>query len=191
MSEDSYVVTEKLDKNAYRIKTDPYRLKEQAQKAGDAGIKSQFYAYIPRIERRDESKLIREHGLYDEKKQTQPVPPEFMRKMFEIDGICLLSNMHSSDGKLKLVEPIPENVMGGSAAKIWEIDDDWEVFIDPVTAAFLGIESNDGPQATPKRPSTPSDDILVEINNVRKRLRLTQEEIVYRIRQNKEQARIR
>lgn len=191
MSEDTYVVDRKLQPKYYTVRTDAYRLGEQIKKALEAGIRCQFYFYVPQLEQLEEKRLIRDYELDDEKRQDQPVPPEFMRKVFAIDGIYLASNLKTSDKKLKIIQEAPGSSEGKVSMR--ELDDFWEICLDPVTADVLGIEPStrlDGKKENGTLTS-PSEDILREINRVRHSMGLTYHTIRFKIEEKRERSRTR
>lgn len=190
MSEDTYIVEEKLHPAYYTRQTDAYRLGEQIQKAHEAGIRCQFYVYIPQLERREENLIIRNHELDREEKKDEPVSDEFAKQIFEVDGIYLVSNLRTSDRKLKIVAEAPGN---NGKVDMKELDDSWEIFLDPVTADVLGIEA---PVRREKKYgdenfSSISADILAKIDRTRHSLGLTHQTIKFRIEEKREKARIR
>lgn len=190
MSEDTYIVEEKLHPAYYTRQTDAYRLGEQIQKAHEAGIRCQFYVYIPQLERREENLIIRNHELDRGEKRNEPVPDEFAKQIFQVDGIYLVSNLRTSDRKLKIVAEAPGN---NGKVDMKELDDSWEVFLDPVTADVLGIEA---PRHREKKYgdenfSTPSADILAKIDRTRHSLGLTHRTIKFRIEEKRDRAKMR
>jgi len=186
ITEETYTVREKLENGAYNVKTDPYHLNEQAQiMRNEAGVRLTFYARIPRLETREENALLRRFELDMDKGQEGPVPPRFMQEVFALDGLYLLSNEKTSDGRLKLVEEVQRGEPG--TTQLRELDDHWELYLDPATADLLGLASQNDHQ-----PVDPiSGEILAEIEKTRLRMGLTREDIRHRITERRDDARIR
>lgn len=183
---ETYVVHEKLGANAYHVKTDPYHLNEKAQSMKrEAGLSLEFYARIPRLETREERELLRKFELDTAETQEGPVPPRFMKELFALDGLYLLSNIKTSDGKLKLVQDVAGGEPG--ATRLRELDDHWEVHLDPVTANLMGF----GRQNESQEVDTVSAEVLERIEKIRLQMGLTREDILYRIQRRKEMDRIR
>ena len=183
---ENYSVREKLNPEAYNVKTDPYHLNERAQILRDqASIKVTSYVRIPRLEARQENALIRKFELDTDQGREGPVPPKFMREVFAIDGLYLVSNETTSDGKLKLVEDVPGGEPG--ATKLRELDEQWELYLDPATADLLGLTT----QSEQQPVDAISREILDEIGRIRLRMGLTRDDIRHRITKIKDDARIR
>ncbi len=190
MSEDTYIVEEKLHPAYYTRQIDAYRLAEQAKKALEAGIRCQFYVHIPQLERLEENRIIRNHELDGSEKRNEPVPDEFAKEIFEVDGIYLVSNLRTSDRKLKIVAEAPGN---NGKVDMKELDDSWEIFLDPVTADVLGIEASGQREKKygDENFSSISADVLAKIDRTRHSLGLTHQTIKFRIEEKRAAARIR
>jgi hypothetical protein len=179
MSKNTYVVDEKLAVQSYSVKTNSWQMGNQIETANKAGVKFQFYAYIPQRKKRDEN-LLKQKFEIDESQPDKPKPQKFTEKLLTIDGIYLLSNLESFDGRLKSIEQRDDNT--GGAIRMKELDEDWEIYIDPVTADVLGIKSGEMREKAGELPSVLPDEILERIDEARHKVRLTFSEIQYRTR---------
>ncbi len=183
---ETYVVREKLETDAYHVKTDPYHLNEKAQSMrGEAGVSLEFYARIPGLETREERELLRKFELDTTETHEGAVSPRFIKEFFALDGLYLLSNIKTSDGKLKLVQDVEGGEPG--ATRLRELDEHWEVYLDPVTANLMGY----GKQNEQQKVNPISAEVLERIEKIRLQMGLTREDILYRIQRRKELERIR
>jgi|GEM_PF-6388853 len=137
LSSDVYVLDEKLTPEAYSFEIDAYKLKGKAEEVKKAGHKVHFYARIPQLQEKQQKALQREIRARNES-GTQAYIDEDIQ-LAKIDGLYILSNAKTSDGQLKLIQDIKPGENAGQKAV--EIDDDYKIFIDPVTADVLGIST--------------------------------------------------
>lgn len=189
ITEETYIVHEKLDQQSYSVKTDPHTLCEKAKTAREAGVSLEFYAHIPQLETRDENALVRKFELGGEDKKDKPVPQKFMTEVFALDGLYLLTNIKTLGGNLK----IAREIHGGSpgATELREIDENWDIYLDPETADLLGLNRKDNKPQIETSPDTPSAEILKEIHLTRVRVGLTTTDIRDRNETRRKKAKIR
>ena len=87
ITQETYVVHEKLARESYNVKTDPHNLSERGKLAREAGVRLEFYAHIPQLETRDENALVRKFELDGAEKKDKPVPQKFKEMINTSTGI--------------------------------------------------------------------------------------------------------
>lgn len=193
MSEELYIVEEKLPLDAYNVRIDAYHLAEKIKTANEAGVKMDFYAYIPALEKRKEDAVIRKFELDDPSNLDQPVPQKAIEKIMEIDGIYRVSNQKTSDGKVKYVEQAENSHSSGGGTIMRELDESWEVFLDPVTADVLGVRPirESMKELTAKDYPSTGVKLLEAINTARYNVGLTLENIGFRRDERRDKRKLR
>ncbi len=192
MSEDLYYVGEKLPADAYNVQIDGYHLAEKIKAAHEAGVKMDFFAYIPALEKKKEDEIIRKFELDSPEKREQEVPRKAIDQIMQVDGIYRVSNQKTSDGKIKYMDQTENSHSNGGGTIMREIDDSWAVFLDPVTADVLGVRPirESMKELTGREYPSAGIEILERINTTRYQVGHTFENIGFR-REEKTKRKIR